>query len=83
LEPSSNSGVGPGPLPTSGRSRRSEHRFENRLIVGLDRAAVGGLVLGLALYVLPLWREGRLGWAFFVTLISTLLHIYTSHQRST
>jgi hypothetical protein len=52
------------------------------LIVGLDRAAVGGLVLGLALYVVPLWREGRLRWAFFVTLISTLLHIYTSHQRS-
>jgi hypothetical protein len=51
--------------------------------VALDRLAVGGLGLGLGLYVLPLWREGRLRWAFLVTLISTLLHIYTSHKRST
>jgi hypothetical protein len=79
LEPSSNSGDGHEPPPAARRGGR----LENRWIVGLDRAAVGGLLLGLALYVLPLWREGRLRWAFFVTLISTLLHIYTSHQRST
>ena len=45
----------------------------------LDRAALAGLALGLALYVLPLWREGRLRFAFWLTLVSTLLHIYTSH----
>jgi hypothetical protein len=68
-----------GQHPAARRGRRSG----KGLIVGLDRAAIGGLLLGLALYVLPLWREGRLRWAFFMTLISTLLHIYTSHQRST
>jgi hypothetical protein len=34
------------------------------------------------MYVMPFWREGRLRWAFWVTLVSTLLHVYTSHQRS-
>ena len=47
----------------------------------LDRAALGGLAMGLALYVLPIWREGRLRVAFWVTLAFTLLHIYTSHRR--
>jgi hypothetical protein len=51
-------------------------------MVGLDRAAIGGLALGLAMYVMPFWREGRLRWAFWLTLVSTLLHVYTSHQRS-
>jgi hypothetical protein len=51
-------------------------------IVALDRAALIGLALGLALYVLPFWREGRLRPAFWVTLASTLLHVYTSHKRA-
>ena len=51
-------------------------------IVPLDRAALSGLALGLALYVLPFWREGRLRPAFWITLVSTLLHVYTSHKRA-
>jgi hypothetical protein len=43
--------------------------------------AAGALTLGLALYVMPLWRAGRLRWAFWVTLLATALHIYTSHRR--
>jgi hypothetical protein len=54
-----------------------------RFIVALDRVAIGGLVSGLALYVMPLWREGRLRWALWLTLVSTVLHVYTSHKRST
>ena len=34
----------------------------------LDRVALGGLALGLALYVMPFWREGRLRPAFWITL---------------
>jgi hypothetical protein len=48
----------------------------------LDRTALGALLLGLLLYVVPFWREGRLRWAFWITLGSTLLHVYTSHARS-
>jgi len=33
------------------------------------------------MYVMPFWREGRLRWAFWLTLVSTLLHVFTSHQR--
>jgi uncharacterized membrane protein YccC len=51
-----------------------------RVVALLDRAAVAGLALGLALYVLPAWRQGRLRWALWVTLISTVLHVYTSHR---
>jgi len=51
-----------------------------RWIVLLDRGALGGLALGLALYVLPFWREGRLRPAFWITLVSALLHVYTSRQ---
>jgi hypothetical protein len=47
----------------------------------LDQAVLAGLALGLALYVMPFWKEGRLVWAFWLTLICTLLHIYTSRQR--
>jgi hypothetical protein len=47
----------------------------------LDRYALAGLALGLGLYVLPFWREGRLRWGFWLTLASTLLHVYTSHAR--
>jgi hypothetical protein len=52
------------------------------LIVDLDRLAIGGLVLGLAIYVMPLWSEGRLRWAFWTTLVAAVLHVYTSHRRS-
>ena len=51
-----------------------------RWIVVLDRAALVGLALGLALYVMPFWREGRLRPAFWITLVSALLHVYTSRQ---
>ena len=51
-------------------------------IVRLDRAALAGLALGLALYVLPFWRDGRLRPALWITLVSTLLHVYTSHKRA-
>lgn len=47
----------------------------------LDRVAIGALAAGLALYVMPWWREGRLALAFWLTLVATLLHVYTSHQR--
>lgn len=53
----------------------------NSWIVTLDRVALGGLGLGLALYVMPFWREGRLRPALWLTLLSTLLHVYTSHKR--
>lgn len=43
---------------------------------------MGGLAAGLILYVMPFWPEGRLNAAFWVTLLSTLLHIYTSHKRT-
>lgn len=51
-------------------------------IVTFDRAVLAGLALGLILYVMPFWREGRLRVAFWVTLASTLLHVYTSHKRA-
>ena len=60
----------------------SNNRRRLGVVVGLDRAAVGGVALGLALYVMPFWPEERLRWAFWLTLISTLLHVYTSHSRS-
>ena len=52
------------------------------IVVALDRAALGGLALGLALYVMPIWREGRLRPALWITLLSALLHVYTSHRRA-
>ena len=60
----------------------SNNSRRRRAIVDLDRVALGGLVLGLAMYVVPLWRGGRLRWAFWVTLVATVLHVYTSHRRS-
>jgi hypothetical protein len=60
---------------------RSNNRGDSPLIVNLDRAAIGGLAVGLAMYVMPFWREGRLRWAFWLTLVSTILHVYTSHER--
>ena len=61
---------------------RSSSSPAQRFIVGLDRVAIGGLAFGLAMYFAPFWREGRLRWAFWSTLISTLLHVYTSHERA-
>jgi hypothetical protein len=51
-------------------------------VVTLDRAALGALALGLFLYVMPWWREGRLYLAFWLTFAATLLHVYTSHARA-
>jgi len=51
-------------------------------MVLLDRAAIGSLAVGLALYVMPYWRAGRLAAAFWITFAATLLHLYTSHARS-
>ena len=48
----------------------------------LDRVALGALAAGLALYVMPWWREGRLAVAFWLTLVATLLHVFTSHKRA-
>jgi hypothetical protein len=57
----------------------SNSSARRRFLIRLDRAAVGGLALGLTMYVMPLWRQGRLRWAFWLTLVSTVLHVYTSH----
>jgi hypothetical protein len=46
----------------------------------LDKAALLGLALGLTLYVMPFAPEGRMKWAFWLTLASTLLHVFTSHK---
>ena len=51
-------------------------------IVRLDRAVLCALGVGLGLYVLPFWREGRLRPALWLTLVATLLHVYTSHKRA-
>jgi len=51
-------------------------------VVLLDRVVLGSLSFGLVLYVMPWWREGRLSLAFWLTLVTTLLHVYTSHRRA-
>jgi hypothetical protein len=56
--------------------------FGRRLLVLADFGALVGLVLGLGLYVMPFWVEGRLRWAFWLTLVSTVLHVFTSRGRS-
>jgi hypothetical protein len=48
----------------------------------LDRAALAGIAIGLAIYVAPAWSEGRLQFAFWLTLVATVLHVFTSHARS-
>jgi hypothetical protein len=48
----------------------------------LDRAALIGITLGLATYVVPFWGDGRLRLAFWLTLVATVLHIYTSHAQA-
>lgn len=49
----------------------------------LDRIAVAALVVGLTLYVMPSWHEGRLKWAFWATLLATVLHTFTSRKAAT
>lgn len=44
----------------------------------LDRAALAGLGVGFALYMLPL-GDWALRWGFFITLLFTIFHIFTSH----
>jgi hypothetical protein len=61
---------------------RSSNSQSRSFVVLLDRVVLGGIALGLSLYVMPFWKEGRLFWAFWLTLVSTLLHIYTSRQRA-
>ena len=39
-------------------------------------------MLGLVLYVMPFWPEGRLRWALWLTLVATVLHVFTSHRRA-
>lgn len=46
-----------------------------------DTAALTGVGAGLCLYVLPLPFAGALRLGFWLTLLSTLLHIYTSSTR--
>jgi hypothetical protein len=48
----------------------------------LDRAALGGIALGIVLYVAPFWSDGRLRLAFWVTFAATVLHVFTSHAGS-
>jgi hypothetical protein len=51
-------------------------------LVLLDRVALGSLLLGLVLYVIPWWSDGRLRVAFWLTLAATVLHVITSHRRA-
>jgi hypothetical protein len=48
----------------------------------LDRLALAGIALGLVLYVMPWWNDGRLRWAFWLTLLATLLHTFTSRAAA-
>lgn len=56
-------------------------RSNNRLAV-LDGAALAGITVGILAYVVPAWSEGRLEFAFWLTLAATVLHIYTSHKAA-
>jgi hypothetical protein len=47
-----------------------------------DRLVLGCLGLGLVLYVIPWWNDSRLRVAFWLTLVATVLHIFTSHRRA-
>jgi hypothetical protein len=48
----------------------------------LDRIALLGLLVGVAIIIQPWWHDG-LRTGFFVTIIFTVLHIITSHRVST
>ena len=46
----------------------------------LDRSALTGMALGVALILQPWWEHGfRVG--FFLMICATALHIYTSHAN--
>lgn len=47
----------------------------------LDRVALGGMILSVAVLLQP-WWAGGLRAGFFGSLLFTVLHIYTSHARS-
>ena len=47
----------------------------------LDRAALAGLIAGVALTLWP--AEGMLRWGFWTTLAFTIFHIVTSHLDRT
>ena len=47
----------------------------------LDWASFFGITAGLFAYVIPFWPEGRLRVAFWLMLVSTLLHVCTAHLR--
>lgn len=51
-----------------------------RTIRYLDKTAQAGMAMGVALMLQPWWGQG-LQYGFFVTAISTLLHILTSHLQ--
>lgn len=53
-----------------------------RAIILADWMALIGLGVGLALYVMPWWNDGRLRVAFWLTLLATVLHVFTSHRRA-
>ena len=64
-------------VPSSNeRARTSWARWRR-----LDRAALGGIGLGLSLYVLPLPGAWSLRAGFWLTLVGTLFHVYTSSTR--
>jgi hypothetical protein len=52
---------------------------KQRWVFQLDKLALVSMTLGLLLYVMPFWAEGRLLFAFWLTFAATVLHIYTSH----
>lgn len=58
---------------------QSSNNAQVPTIVWLDRFALGGIALGIALYVLPLTEGGTLKAGFWITFAFTILHIYTSH----
>lgn len=47
----------------------------------LDRVAISGMMLSVAVLLQP-WWAGGLRAGFFGSLVFTLLHVYTSHARS-
>ncbi len=47
----------------------------------LDRLAISGMMLSVVIMLQP-WWAGGLRAGFFGSLVFTLLHIYTSHARS-
>jgi hypothetical protein len=46
----------------------------------VDKAAQWGMVLGVGFMLNPWWAEG-LRYGFFLTALSTIVHIVTSHME--